>query len=174
VGEVAIPHYVVPFSRSIKGILKGKPEEVAEDVLYYKRGLRVVFLERLQDRPIEEINPISDPTFLVDKSYREMLLEKPTSAQLEAELSWDTSGVLLVGSQGAEKIVGFPADTLQDQRGFSLQEICDFIQEKEKEIREGSLAVALLGAESLGRSGSRFLEERLGIRVGEAQWTLCF
>ena len=134
----------------------------------------MVLLERLQDRPIEEINPISDPTFLVDKSYREMLLEKPISVQLEAELTWDTSGVLLVGSQGAEKIVGFPADTLQDQRGVSLQEICDFIQGKEKEIREGALAVALLGAESLGRSGSRFLEERLGIKIGEGQWTHCF
>lgn len=63
VGEVAIPHYVVPFSRAIKGILKGKPEEVTEDVLYYKKGLKVLLLERLQDRPIEEINPISDPTF---------------------------------------------------------------------------------------------------------------
>jgi len=173
VGKVAIPHYVVPFSRAIKGILKGKPEEVTEDVLYYKKGLKVVLLERLQDRAIEEINPISDPTFLVDKSYREMLLEKPISAQLEAELSWDTSGVLLVGSQGAEKVLGFPADTLQDQRGVSLQEICNFIQEKEREIREGRLAVALLGAESLGRSGSRFLEERLGIRVEEVQWTHC-
>jgi hypothetical protein len=134
----------------------------------------VVLLERLQDRPIEDINPISDPTFLVDKSYREMLLEKPISAQLEAELSWDTSSVLLVGSQGAEKVLGFPADTLQDQRGINLQEICEFIQEKKKEIREGSLAVALLGAESLGRSGSRFLEERLGIRVEDGQWTHCF
>jgi hypothetical protein len=98
-----------PFQGLSRGILKGKPEEVAEDVLYYKKGLKVMLLERLQDKPIEEINPISDPTFLVDKSYREMLLEKPISAQLEAELSWDTSGVLLVGSQGAEKIVGFPA-----------------------------------------------------------------
>jgi hypothetical protein len=109
----------------------------------------------------------------VDKSYRETLLEKPISAQLEAELSWDTSSVLLVGSQGAEKVLGFPADTLQDQRGVSLQKICDFIQGKEKEIREGSLAVALLGAESLGKSGRRFLEERLGVRVEEVQWTHC-
>jgi len=31
-----------------------------------------------------------------------------------------------------------------------------------------------LGAESLGRSGSRFLEERLGIKIGEGQWTHCF
>jgi hypothetical protein len=28
----------------------------------------------------------------------------------------------------------------------------------------------LLGAESLGRSGSRFLEERLRIKIGEGQW----
>ncbi len=169
----AIAHYVVPFSRSVKGLLRSQIQEVVGDVIYYKKGVRVVLLERLQDLPLEEINPLSDPTLLVSKEHREILLKGPISLQLDAELSWDLSSVLLVGSQGAERFLSFPADTLQDQRGVSLKEICTFIQEREREIKEGTVAVALLGAESLGRCGSRFLEDRLGTKIGEDQWTLC-
>ncbi|WP_333784540.1 epoxyqueuosine reductase QueH [Thermocrinis sp.] len=163
VGESSIPFLVQPFSRAIKGTLKADVEEVIENTLYYnKGGLKVVLVEELKDMPLEEVSPMADPTFLVSMEQKEKLLNNRISAELQAEICWDTSSVLLIGDENSELLIGFPADTLQDGSGVSLEQVCRFIESKLMEIKEKRLSIALLGAQSFAKAGSKFLKERVG------------
>ncbi|WP_448587726.1 epoxyqueuosine reductase QueH [Thermocrinis sp.] len=150
--DTLIPSLVVPFSRSVKGLLKADVEDVIGDTLIYnKGGIKVMLMDELRDSPLEEINPVADPTFIVSKEYRDLLLSDRISVELQAELSWDNSTVLLMGED--EKLLGIPADTLQDGRGYRFEKVCEL-------IKEGK-SIALLGAYSLGKPSLRFLRERL-------------
>ncbi len=163
VGESSIPFLVQPFSRSIKGVLKADVEEVIQNTIYYnKGGLKVLLVQELKDMPLEEVSILSDPTFLVSVDYKEKLLQNRIRAELQAEICWDTSSVLLIGDANSEYMIGFPADTLQDGSGISFEQICRFIEDRLSELKERRLSIALLGAQSLGRAGSKFLKERIG------------
>ena len=162
VGESHIPFLVQPFSRAIKGVLKADVEEVIENTIYYnKGGLKVLLVEELKDRPLEEVSVLTDPTFLVSVDQKEKLLSGRISVELQAEICWDTSSVLLIGDAESECVVGFPADTLQDGSGIDFEQICQFVENRALEIKEKRLSIALLGAQSLGKAGSRFLKERI-------------
>jgi len=143
-------------------VLKADVEEVIENTIYYnKGGLKVLLVEELKDRPLEEVSVLTDPTFLVSVDQKEKLLSGRISVELQAEICWDTSSVLLIGDVESECVVGFPADTLQDGSGIDFEQICQFVENRALEIKEKRLSIALLGAQSLGKAGSRFLKERI-------------
>jgi len=74
---------------------------------------------------------------------------------------------MLIGKEEGKKLLGIPADTLQDLRGISLKQLEELLREKEREIKEGELTVVILGAESYGRVGSNFVREYLGRELDE-------
>ena len=161
-----IPSLVRPFSSSIRGLLKADPVEKVGNVIYYnKGGLRVILKERLEDEPIERIDGLCNPTFIVSKKYEEMLLKNRVSATLQTEITPDKSLVLLVGSQEAEEIFKVPADTLQDGKGISFEWVKELLLKETKDIAIGKRAYLFVGASTLGDPGTKFFEERTGRKV---------
>ena len=163
VGDKTIPSLVVPFSRSIKGVLKADLEEVVGNTLYYnKGGLKVVLSDELSDEPVESFKGITDPTFKVPVRYKDLLLQNRIRAELQTEFSTDSSSVLLVGTLQAENLFSVPADTLQDGKGVSFESVKKFITDNLSKIIRGEVALVVCGAESLGRAGSNYFTERTG------------
>ncbi len=164
----AIPSYIVPYSGSIKGVLKADPEDMVGDTIYYnKQGLKIILVEPFRDRPLERVRFESSPAFLIPSEYRELLLSKRIGAVLETKVFHDRSLVLLVGGLSAKRILSAPADTTQDGEGLSFEHLKTFLDKNAEEILKGSLSLLLAGAESLGRIGSSYFRERTGRELYE-------
>lgn len=162
-GDQTIPSFVVPFSRSVRGVLKADVEEIIDNTLYYNRGgLRILLVDELKDEPVYRFNGLTDPTFRVPGAYKELLLKNRIKVELQTEFSTDQSSVLLVGSLQAKSFVGIPADTLQDGEGVSLEAVKEFIKRNLNEILKGQISLVVCGAESLARAGSSYFTERTG------------
>ncbi|MCX8164898.1 MAG: epoxyqueuosine reductase QueH [Aquificaceae bacterium] len=161
-----IPSFVRPYSSSIKGLLKADPLEKVDETIYYNRGgLRVVLTNGLRDEPLERIDGLCEPTFLVPFDYEEVLLQNRVTATLQTEITQDKSLILLVGSLDAEEIRYIPADTLQDGRGISLPWTWEILRRERNEILRGRKAFLLVGASSLGNPGLAYFEKRTGRKV---------
>ncbi len=166
VNDKVLPSFVVPFSSSIRGVLKAHVDEVKGDVIFYKKGgLKIILMKEFKDRAVNSVSNITDPTFRVPESFKEELLKSRIKATLQTEFYVDTSRVLLVGSLNAQSLLGVPADTLQDGSGVSYNAVTSFIDKKLQKIVRSEVALVLLGAESLGRVGSNYFKERTGRRL---------
>ena len=166
-GEV-IPSFVVPYSQSIRGVAKGVVEKVVGNTLFInKQNIKVILSEDFKAFPLERITGLTNPTFVVPKRFKEKLLSGKVAATLRTEFLPEKSEVMLIGKEEGKKLLGIPADTLQDLRGISLKQLEELLREKEKEIKEGELTVVILGAESYGKVGSNFVREYLGRELDE-------
>ncbi len=163
VNKEAVPSIVVPFSQSVRGRVRADVERVSGNTLYLnKQFVRLILVDRLADRPVSEITGVVSPTFLVPAEWRERLLRSRVEVSLRTEFLQERSRVLLIGGEEADRIIGIPADTLQDGRGFRGDYVISLIKSKAENIREGRVSLVLLGAHSLGRPGQRFFEELTG------------
>ncbi|GAB6066198.1 epoxyqueuosine reductase QueH [Aquifex pyrophilus] len=163
VNKEVIPSYVLPYSAPIRGIAKGRVEHVNGDKLFLnKQNVRIILKKPFGDLPLREATTLVNPTFIVPYEYKKKLLSEKITATLKTEFMPEKSEVLIIGNPEAEELLGIPADTLQDGRGVEKDKVLGFIEENLERIKKRSLAVALLGAESLGRSGSRFIRDYLG------------
>jgi predicted adenine nucleotide alpha hydrolase (AANH) superfamily ATPase len=161
-----VPSLVVPFSQSVRGKVRAGVEREAGNVLYLsKQFIKIVLVEDLKDRPLEEVTGLVNPTFLVPLEWRERLLRDRVEVTLRTEFLQERSRVLLVGSEDAQELLGVPSDTLQDGRGIDARRIRDLLRERGGDIRRGRFGVVLLGAHSLGRPGQRFFEEITGRKI---------
>ncbi len=168
VNKEPVPSIVVPFSQSVRGRVRADVERVSGNTLYLnKQFVRLILVRDLKDRPLEEITGVTSPTFLVPEEMKERLLKNRVEITLRTEFLQERSGVLLIGKEEAERLIGIPADTLQDGRGFRKDEAVAMIEESLKDIGEGKKALVFLGAQSLGRPGQRFFEEVTGRRIDE-------
>ncbi|ADC89417.1 protein of unknown function DUF208 [Thermocrinis albus DSM 14484] len=162
VGEEVIPSLVVPFSRSVKGILKTEAQEERGRVIFFQKGgLKVILSESLKDEPITVLKGLTDPAFRVPSQWRERLLTERVTVQLTTEIFSDTSRVLVVGDPEAQELIGIPADTLQDNRGPYLSSVLELIEKNLQLVVASRVAFVLLGAYSLGAPSLHFLQERL-------------
>ena len=168
VDKEVIPSFIVPYSQSIRGVAKGRVERVVGDTLFLnKQNVKIILAEEFKAFPLERFTGLSNPTFVVPMQFKEKLLNGKVVATLRTEFLPEKSEVMLIGREDSEKLLGIPADTLQDLRGISLNQLEAILRSKEKEIKEGKLTVVLLGAESYGRVGSNFVKEYLGREVDE-------
>ncbi|WP_461829657.1 epoxyqueuosine reductase QueH [Aquifex sp.] len=168
VDKEVIPSFVMPYSQSIRGVAKGRVERVVGDTLFLnKQGVKIILSREFKAPVLERITGLSNPTFVVPESYREKLLKGKIVATLRTEFLPEKSEVMLIGEEKAKRYLGVPADTLQDLRGITLKRLEEILRGREEEIKEGRLAVVLLGAESYGRVGSNFVREYLSREVDE-------
>jgi len=166
VDKEVIPSYVLPYSQSIRGVAKGKVEHVNGDKLFLnKQNVKIILSEPFRDLPLRVATTLISPTFIVPAQYREKLLSGKIVATLKTEFVPDRSEVLIIGSEKAREFWGIPADTLQDGKGTNINFLRRLIEDNREKIRKKEVAILLLGAESLGRAGSKFVEDFLGIKV---------
>ncbi len=166
VGKEAVPSIVVPYSQPIRGRVRADVEREVNNTLYLnKQFVKIVLVEDFRDVPLEEFPGFTNPTFLVPTEYRESLLASRIDAVLRTEFKPDRSRILLIGDLEAQKVTGFPADTLQDGQGLSSSCLKKLLEEEREKIVNGELAFVLLGAHSLGRIGQRYFEEITGRKI---------
>ncbi|MCX8060884.1 MAG: epoxyqueuosine reductase QueH, partial [Aquificaceae bacterium] len=166
VGGQTLPSLVKPYSSSIRGVLKADPVERVGDIIYYnKGGLKVVLVEDLREDPPETFEGLCDPTFLVPRSFEDLLLKSRAVATLQTEITPDKSSLLLIGSIEAREILYLPADTSQDGRGLDLPWVQEVLSEERKAIVSEERAYLVVGAYTLGKAGLRYFQERTGRRA---------
>jgi len=154
-----IPSLVLPFSPSLRGVVKTKLlKKVGNTLFYEKQGLRVILGKPEEEVRIKSVPSFIPPTFIVSPRFSEVLENKKVKATLRTEIFPDKSCVLIVGSEDA-KFIGIPADTNLVGKGVEVEEVKEVISKLERDIRKGEVAVVILGAESYGRAGSTFIEE---------------
>jgi predicted adenine nucleotide alpha hydrolase (AANH) superfamily ATPase len=165
-GDEPIPSFPLPYSRSIRGRVKATPTENGKgEIVFSKQFVRLIPREPFRDEPLESFSGINPPSFLVPASYREKILSSKVTVSLRTEFLPLTSRVLLIGNLEADEIVGIPADTLQDGRGWTFSSVSQVIDNFSEELRGGRKALAVVGSYSLCGAGKKFLEEELGLKV---------
>jgi len=154
-----IPSLVVPFSAPIRGVAKGDIVKRVGNRLYLNRQNVVIQLEEgLKGFPVKAPK-VSNPTFVVEKRFEKELLSERLTVTLDVRVEFAKSRNLIVGSlETAEKVYLLPADTLFDGSGVALDDAEDFLKSHCGEIKEGKIAVAILGAQSYS-IGLEYLKE---------------
>ena len=166
---VVIPSYIKPFSAPIRGVAKGEVIKRVGNRLYLNKQNAVVELIEERIKPVE-FPTLSNPTFLVEKKYENLLMNNRIAATLEVKTEFVKSRNLIIGSlETAEEVYILPADTLVDGFGVSLHEAERFIENLKGEIRKGKTAVAVLGAQSYGL-GLKFLKDFHPEIEGKLKW----
>ncbi|WP_457601028.1 epoxyqueuosine reductase QueH [Hydrogenivirga sp.] len=164
----AVPSIIKPYSQSIRGKVRADVERVVGNTLYLnKQFVRLELVEKLRDTPITELAGYTHPTFIVEERFRDLLMNNRIDARLRTKFREEKSSVLLVGNSEAEILLGIPADTLQDCRGFEAEEVYDLLKREAEPIASDRLAMVILGAHSIGRVGQRFFEDLTGRKIGE-------
>jgi len=156
---LVIPSLIKPFSAPIRGRAKGDVERKVGNRLYLnKQNVVIELSEGLKGYPLE-FPAISNPTFVVDRSYEKLLLENRVVATLEVRVEFAKSRNLIVGNlESSKKVFLSPADTTFGGEGFEIREAERLLKELKGEIEKGETAFAVLGSQSYGL-GWKYLRE---------------
>jgi len=165
IDKKAVNHAVLYNSVSIRGILRARIKEVIDNgdkkILKLNKGNAEIWvvnggLEQSLDKPRYLTNPI----FII--SDREEFKENSKfELQLKSEFEPNTkSRNLIIGSIKAKNYKFFHSDTLPDgSGGIHKEQIINFVNENIKEIKNGNIAVVILGAKHIGNIGKLVFEE---------------
>ncbi len=159
-----VPSLVVPFSTSIRGRVRLRVRDKRENVFFMnKQGVRLLFRNPLLDQPLSEVRGDVSPSFVLDASLKDKVEKGRVDAFLETRFESMSSEVMLIGLPEAERLLGLPADSLQDGRAVRLEDLIATLEYVRDEVRSGKIAFVLLGAYSLGKPSLSFLADRFGL-----------
>lgn len=160
-----VKHKVLPFSASIKGLLRDKVSNSFswnEKVVYktYKSTISIWKVNSLDKFLWDGQRFTTDPVFVIEDDIDK---EAKIEAQLKAEFDPSMkSQNLVIGEIKSPKKVFFYSDTdYYGDGGYSLKEVEEFISQNSEEIKQGHLTVVICGAHFAGQIGRRVFEEYL-------------
>jgi predicted adenine nucleotide alpha hydrolase (AANH) superfamily ATPase len=169
-----VPHTVLPYSKSIKGILRGRISHIKEEKEKFVLSLNKsntkiwVLKDPLREIPLESPRVFNSPVFIVGEELKDDLsVGTKVEFTLKAEFDPDTkSQNLIVGDIDAKERSFFHSDTLPDgSYGYKPEDIKRYIKENKNKILKGELAVIITGAETFGKIGKLHLEESLNTKI---------
>ncbi len=166
VSKEPVPHTVLPYSSSIKGVLRAKIQHIVEKedkliIKLNKSNTQIWKLKSpLKELPLKEPRILTNPVFIVGNDVH---LEEGTKVEIQLKTEFDPSTKsqnLIVGDIKAKEKVFYHSDTLPDgSGGIDLNQIVSFIKENTQKIQNNQLAVVVLGAKNPGNIGQKvFLE----------------
>ncbi len=165
-----VPHNVLIYSKSIKGILRAKVKEIIQydnkKLLKLNKSNTEIWVlnSELKEIPLGEPRFLTNPVFIVGNEYSYLLKENTkVEFQLKTEFNPDTqSQNLIIGNKNAEKKLFFHSDSMVDG-SYSIDEniIYSEIKNHLKEILDGNMSIIILGAETFGKIGRKVFEESL-------------
>ncbi|WP_457638840.1 epoxyqueuosine reductase QueH [Persephonella sp.] len=168
INKKPVPHNVLWFSRSVKGILRARPERVLEQKGFYqvflnKQNAQLWVLKgKLREIPLEVTRPFTDSIFIISINDLDAdIADIKVEAQLETEFDENgRSQNLFIGSKTAEKRLEFHSDTLTDGTGgYTASQIKAVIEEQKDKILAGKLCVAVYGCKTAGNLGRQYEEQ---------------
>ncbi len=159
-----VPSFIIPFSASIRGRVRLRVEDKRDNTFFMnKQGVRIVLRDPILDQPLSEVRGSVNPSFVVDASLAEGIENGKVEVFLETRFETMTSEVMVIGSQDVERLIGIPADALQDGRAVKLEDVVTTLEYFRDEIKAGKMTFVILGAYSVGRPSLSFLNERFGL-----------
>ncbi len=166
VNKEPIHHNVLPYSSSLKGILRARPEQVLYEenkkILKLNKGnIQIWITENPEALSLKEPKVFTDPVFVIDRGIPDGDDVK-FEIQLETEFVPDAiSTNLTIGEPEAESFIELFSDTLpQGNLGYSFEQIRDIILMERDKILSGEVSVLIYGAEHYGRLGRRYYKKR--------------
>jgi predicted adenine nucleotide alpha hydrolase (AANH) superfamily ATPase len=160
INKDCVNHKVLPYSKTIKGVLRAvvsKIEEKEDFKIAYlnKDNVKIYILNELKELPLSEPRIFTDPVFIVDTQLEE---GDKVELQLKSEFIPDmVSQNLYIGDvENSERILEFYSDTDSDgNNGYRLEDIISAINENKEDIKAGKVSIIVYGAEFVGRLGRR-------------------
>ncbi|MCX7739108.1 MAG: epoxyqueuosine reductase QueH [Hydrogenothermaceae bacterium] len=158
-------HKVLPYSVSVKGVLRDRVEkfvETPEKKIYrlHKSNLEIWKINKIDDFLYDEMRFNTDPVFLVEEDIN-------LGAKIEIQLKsdFDPSGKsqnLVIGNLKALEMEVFYSDTdYYGAGGYELQDITSFLYKNQTAIRKSKLCVVIFGAHFCGKIGERIFHQSL-------------
>ncbi len=152
-----VNHLILPYSRSIKGVLKGRVETVSHgknfDVYKINKGnVELWRFDKLKNIPLKDIRYTTNPVVIIDM---EVNLNSKVEIQINSEFSYDMSSVnLIIGSSG--DIREYYSDTFADGTGgWDIDVIKEDIVENREKILSGKKRIIIFGGELIGQIGKK-------------------
>ena len=165
-----VPHTVLPYSKSIRGILRAKVKELIpfKDktvVKLNKSNTELWILDtELKEIALDEMRYFTNPVFILGKEHKDDIKEgTKIEMQLKTEFNPDAqSQNLIIGSLHSETKIFFHSDTLRDDSGgIEKKQILEAIKQNLDDIKNGSVSIIVLGAKTFGNIGLRKFHEEL-------------
>ena len=157
-----VPHSVLWFSRSVKGVLRSKVEKIIKEenkkiaILSKYNGKIWILNESLKDIPLEMPRFFTEPILIIGKDYED-LIDAGTKVEIRLKTEYDENGRsqnLIIGDIDAPYTLEFHSDTLPDGKGgYSLTEIKETINKNLKKLYSGEIKIFVYGAKTAGNLG---------------------
>ncbi|MEJ5172241.1 MAG: epoxyqueuosine reductase QueH [Hydrogenothermaceae bacterium] len=152
-------HKVLPYSVSVKGVLRDKVKEKIETedkviCKLYKSTVEIWKVEDIDNFVWDKLRYNTDPVFIVQQDLNP---EDKIEIQLKTEFDPTLkSRNLIIGNVDNYKKKFFYSDTdYYGKGGYSITEIFSFIERNVNLITEGDLTVVILGANYCGKVGEK-------------------
>ncbi|ACO03275.1 MAG TPA: hypothetical protein DEP48_02060 [Persephonella sp.] len=160
VNKEPVPHRVLPYSSSLKSVLRAKVarsyEEEDKVVLNLNKGnVQIWITDNPEAESLKKPRLFTDPVFITDNSIPQ---DAKIELQLEADFIPDSESTnLIIGNPDAESYVEFYSDTLPDgSLGFDPEKIKELLISNREKILSGMLSVRIYGAEHCGKLGREY------------------
>ncbi len=165
-----IHHTVLPFSKSIKGVLRAKVSKIVEKedkfiCFLNKTNTQIWILkESLKEVPLEKPRNFNNAIFIVGNEHLEKI-QVGTKVELTLKTEFEenaTSQNLVIGDLSAKEKIFFHSDTMPDG-SYSVrpEEVKREILKRKNEILQGNLSIIVTGAYTFGQLGELYLQEIL-------------
>jgi len=157
-----VNHKVLPYSKTIKGVLRAVVSKIEEKedfkIAYLNKGnTKIYILNELKELSLSEPRIFTDPVFVVDTQLKE---GDKVELQLKSEFVPDmVSQNLYIGYvENSERKLEFYSDTDSDgNNGYRLEDIIGAINENKDDIKAGKVGIIVYGAELVGRLGRKVI-----------------
>ena len=160
-----LPHSVLWFSRSVKGILRSKVKKIIDEkdkkvaILNKYNGKIWMLNGPLKDISLEMPRFFTEPILIIGEDYRN-LIDEGTKVEIRLKTEFDENGSsqnLIIGKSDAPYILEFHSDTLPDgKEGYRFTDIKEAITKNLKKIDTGELKVVIYGAKTVGNLGKTY------------------
>ncbi|MGC9120469.1 MAG: epoxyqueuosine reductase QueH [Sulfurihydrogenibium sp.] len=151
-----VDHKVLPYSATIKGIVRATVLDIKDNrVVLNKENVEVILTEELKEPVLQEPRIFTKPTFILPNVVN---VGDKLEFQLKTEFdpSMKSQNLYIGNLDSFEELKEFYSDTdSEGKQGYTLKEICNFIEENKDRIKEGQLLVVVYGANLVGQLGKR-------------------
>ncbi|MGC9006196.1 MAG: epoxyqueuosine reductase QueH [Sulfurihydrogenibium sp.] len=151
-----VDHKVLPYSATIKGIVRATVLDIKDNrVVLNKENVEVILTEELKEPVLQEPRIFTKPTFILPNVVN---VGDKLEFQLKTEFdpSMKSQNLYIGNLDSFEELKEFYSDTdSEGKQGYTLKEICNFIEENKDKIKEGQLLVVVYGANLVGQLGKR-------------------
>jgi len=167
INKKEIPHSVLWFSRSVKGILRSKVEKITSSenkkvaLLNKYNGKIWILNEPLKEIPLELPRFSTEPILIIGKDYED-LIDTGVKVEISLKTDFDENGEsqnLIIGSPEAVNTLEFHSDTLPDgSGGYRFIDIKEAVIQNLKEIHSGKINIVIYGSKTAGNLGKMYMK----------------